>query len=425
MGPAPALTVPTPHFPVVGDNIPVAFFFTLHIAVAEYTAGAITMGPIVEAWGVSRGDPRALRYAERVVTSYYLLFSLGATLAVFGVVLLIGLWGGQFGALANAFLPLFGVIFGLFLVLAPLIVVYRNTFGRMSPRWHVALGVVVALLQNAFIVGITVVDTYLMTPRGTGLLGGFSAPPYIPLLVHRIVGNVSWAALLLAAYAVWRLGRSQDEGERLFHAWAARLTLRLGLGLALVMPVDGFALVEVLRNSQPGFFVNLVEGSAAYLFVVQEVLFACVVVGGNLALALEMPGSGTGTVVGRWAVGLSALGMLIGLLPAQVIVPGVLALRYVGIGLAVAVTAGHLAYRSIPERTMPRLAVAPGASLVLPFSGSTTARRAVVVTGVCAMITALWMGYMKEEARGGYAVYGELTQDQAHGQFAPGGQYYP
>ena len=35
------------------------------------------------------------------MNSFYFVFSLGATLAVFAVVLLIGLWGNEFGQLVN------------------------------------------------------------------------------------------------------------------------------------------------------------------------------------------------------------------------------------------------------------------------------------------------------------------------------------
>jgi hypothetical protein len=38
-------------------------------------------------------------------------------------------------------------------------------------------------------------------------------------------------------------------------------------------------------------------------------------------------------------------------------------------------------------------------------------------------VLALFMGYMKEQARGGYVVNGELTQQDAHGPWNPQGIY--
>jgi hypothetical protein len=383
----------------------------------------------MELRGVSSGDARALRYAKAITNSYYLLFSFGATLAVFAVVFLIGFWGREFADLTNVFLPLVGVLFGLFLVLAPLLVLYRNTFDRAAsaPRLHVALGFVVALLQNAFVVGITMLDAYLITPSHAGLLDGALNRPYLPLVLHRLIGNVSWTALFLAGFAVIRLARARGEGERLFQAWAARVNLRIGLVAAALMPIAGFFLVEALRTGQYGFFFNLTQGQAAWLFIIQAALLGAVLVGGNVALALEMPARRGGDLVGRAAVLLCAAGSVVGLLPAQVLTVDVLWVRYLGIGGAVAVTLLHLAYRSLPERTMPRLAVspAPGAAAVLPFTRSAGGRRALVVVGVLSAALSLYMGYLKEQARGDYSFYGELTQAQGHGPFNPSPGLYP
>ncbi|HEY0409461.1 MAG TPA: hypothetical protein VGE42_04265, partial [Candidatus Dormibacteraeota bacterium] len=112
----PALSVPTPDWPVVGDQLPIAVLFTVHIAVAEFSLGVVTLAPIFEAWGAGRGGERALRLARQLARAYYLLFSLGATLGVFAVTALIGLWGNQIGTLVNRFLPLIAVAFGTFLV---------------------------------------------------------------------------------------------------------------------------------------------------------------------------------------------------------------------------------------------------------------------------------------------------------------------
>ena len=426
---APALTVPVPDFPVIGNNIPVAVMFVLHIAVAEYSAGAIAIAPFMELRGVRRNDPRALRYARSITNSYYLVFSLGATLAVFAVVLLIGLWGREFGDLVNAFLPLVGVLFGLFLILAPLLVLYRNTFDQAAaaPRLHVALGFIVAVLQNAFVVGITMVDAYLITPSHAGFLDGARNPPYLALVLHRLMGNVSWTALFLAGFAVIRLARARGEGDRLFQAWAARVNLRIGLLIGALMPLGGFFLVETLRTGQHGFFFNLTQGQAAWLFSVQAALLGAVLIGGNVALTLEMPRRRGGDVVGRGAVLLCAAGSVLGVLPAQVLGIDLFWVRYLGIGAAAATTLLHLAYRSVPERTMPRLAMspAPGAAGVLPFSASAAGRRALVMVGVVSAALALFMGYLKEEARGDYSFYGELTQAQGHGHFNPDPGLFP
>ncbi|MBV9101544.1 MAG: cytochrome ubiquinol oxidase subunit I [Candidatus Dormibacteraeota bacterium] len=413
------LQVTPPQFPALGSSLPVAILFLLHIAIAEFSVGVITLAAAMEWRAALTGDARAARYARAAANSYYLVFSLGATFAVFAVVLLIGLWGNEFGRLINVFIPLVAFAFGLFLVLTPMLAVYRNSFGRIGPRAHASLGAAVALVQTLFVVLIVSLDAYLITPFHGGLLESALDPPYIPLLIHRLIGNVSWTALFLAGYAAIKLHRSADGEERGFQAWAAWVNLRIGLVTALLMPVEGYALMLVLNNSQQGFFNNLVSGSTAWLMVLQEAFVAVVLVGGNVALIAEQRGSANGEgrdTIGLVAVGVSLAGMVVAALPSSVLPSGAETVRFVGLGAALVVTAVHLALRW-HRRPIPAGDIAA--------SALTLGRRALVTVGAFSLLTALLMGVIKESARGSYAVYGELTQAQAQQQFTPSGSLYP
>jgi hypothetical protein len=416
------LNVPIPNWPVVGDHFPVAFFFTLHIAIAEFSLGAITLAVIMETRGVRSGNEWHFRYARALANAYYLIFSLGATLAVFAVTIIIGLWGGAWGVLLNHFFVVFAIAFGLFLVLVPQLVWYRNSFGRMRAGRHALLGWSVWFWQSIFMVIIVVIDAYMIDPASSGDLRGFLNPVYLPLLLHRAIGNVSWTALFLAGFAVLRMARSSDEGERTFQSWAGRLNLRVGIATGIAMPALGFALMEVLRTSVSGYFDNLVH-SAAHLFVVQSALLGVLFVTANVALAWERPLRESADGFGKLCVALVTLCFAVGALPGSVLGGSVLWVRYAGIGAGLVVTLLHLLARSAPLRRAPVFQAAPGASAVLPFSTFAVARRAVVACGVAAVVLALFMGYMKEQARGGYVVNGELTQQDAHGPWNPQGIY--
>lgn len=412
---APALlgfTITVPQFPGIGNTWIVAALFFAHIVIAEYSLGAITLAAGMEGYAVRSGSRFARRYAERAATSYYLIFSLGATFAVFVVVVLIGLWATEFGSLINTFLPLVALAFGLFFVLVPQLVWYRHSFGKMRPRLHLLLGVSVAAWQTLFMVLIVGIDSYLMTPvAGRTGFGDLINPSYLPLLVHRLIGNVSWTALLLAGVAALLARRSADPAEHEFQFWAARVNLRIGLLAALLMPVDGFVLVLVLHDTQLGYFDNLVGTFGNYM-IAQEVLVGAILVGGNIALTGESGGFRRAGL-GRLATVVVALGMVIACMPSAVIGPGILALRYVGLGVAVAVTALHLVLRWNPR------------GLVAQAVRGVTLRRSLVLIGVASMATALFMGYIKEQARGSYAIYGVLQQADAGGHFNAPGNLYP
>ena len=109
--------------------------------------------------------------------------------------------------------------------------------------------------------------------------------------------------------------------------------------------------------------------------------------------------------------------------PASVLSIDIYWIRYAAIGAGIVVTLVHLLLRSAPLQRSPVYAPAPGAAAVLPFSTHVVARRALVACGVFAVVLSLYMGYMKETARDPYAINGELTQQDARGQWNPQGIY--
>ncbi len=414
------LQVTTPDFPGLGNNVPVGIVFLLHILIAEFSLGAITLAVAAEWHHVRTGDERTARYARALANSYYLVFSLGATFAVFAVVLLTGLWAREFAELVNKFMWLVAAAFGLFFVLTPLLVWYRNTFKTMAPRAHAILGTTVFALQTLFMVLIVGIDAYLINPVNAGLTEPVFNAVYWPLLVHRLVANVSWTALFCAAYAALRLrGSRGDAAERAFQAWAARVNLRVGLLLGVLMPVGGFALVEMIRTSQPGYFDNLVLGGSAAFMVAQECLVGAMFIGGNIALASEDGGWRDWHALSRAAIVVTVAGMTLAALPSTVLGPGVNPLRYWGLGAATVVTAVHTIWRLQGRRERQDDAAR------VTGSASRIGRNAMLAVGTIAVLTSLLMGFIKEHARGDYAVYGELRQVDAHQQYRPAPGLYP
>ncbi|MBJ7610639.1 MAG: cytochrome ubiquinol oxidase subunit I [Candidatus Dormibacteraeota bacterium] len=414
------LQVTTPDFPGIGNNVPVGILFLFHIAVAEFSLGAITLAIVAEWHHVRTGDPRTARYARSLANSYYLVFSLGATFAVFAVVLLTGLWANEFGQLVNKFLWLVAVAFGLFFLITPLLVWYRYSFASMAPRRHATLGSVLAVLQTLFMVLIVGMDSYLINPVHAGLTEPVLNPVYWPLLLHRLGGNVSWTALLCAGYAALRLRRSRDNPEeRSFQSWAARVNLRVGLILALVMPIDGFLLVELIKQNQPGYFDNLVAGVTASFMVAQECLVGAIFIGGNIALASEDGGPREWSMSSRLAIAVSLAGMTLAALPSAILGATLNPVRYVGLAGAMLATAANLGVRMRGRRQRQ------DDSLRVTGSASRIGRGALVTVGTVSIATTLLMGYIKEHARGDYAIYGELRQVDAHQQYNPPPGLYP
>ena len=352
--------------------------------------------------------------------SFYFVFSLGATLAVFAVVLLFGLWGNEFGQLANVLLPLLAFAFGLFFLIAPLLTWYRNSWQRFSPRTHAILGTVVAGLQTLFVFLIVGLDAYLITPFNGGLWDATLNAAYWPLLVHRLIGNISWTALFLAAYAAVRLRRSADPGERAFQGWAAHLNLRIGLGPRaadadrgadpqLCAPERAAGILHEPRQRRLG----LADGGAGSVRRRHSRRRQ------HRALARAPREHSVATASPRRRRCVSLAGMVVASLPDAVLPSAWEGARFVGIGIAIIATALHLWRRWRPPVWDANCECEPQPR------PSRMLRPVLVLVGSFALLTSLLMGVIKESARGDYAVYGVLTQAQAQQRFTPPAELYP
>ena len=244
---------------------------------------------------------------------------------------------------------------------------------------------------------------------------------YWPLLIHRLIGNVSWTALFCAAYAALRMrGGRGDHEERAFQSWAARVNLRVGLLAGLLMPVVGFALVEVIKQSEPGYFDNLLSGGTAAFMVAQECLVGVMFIGGNIALASEDGGPREWSWLSRAAIVVSLAGMTWQRCRAR---------SSVTASTRFATGASARPPSSPPSTPWPGCAAAACARTTRCVSPAPSSRvgpqRASSRWAPWPSMTSLLMGYIKEHARGDYAVYGELRQVDAHQPYQPSQSLYP
>src|SRR5712692_11415741 len=98
-----SLDQPTIQLPFITNRWAVGFFFLVHIIFGSFTMGALVLGPTYEWIGLRREDPRFERYARALGNVNLKIFSLGATLGGFAVIVLVGLYSKFFVELITIF----------------------------------------------------------------------------------------------------------------------------------------------------------------------------------------------------------------------------------------------------------------------------------------------------------------------------------
>lgn len=387
-----SLADPLPRLPfgTLGAQIAIGAVFLIHIALVGFILAVTAMAPFMELAGRRRGgDPMYLRYARSLSRAVLYLYSFGATWAVFAVFLLAGLYGRLIGTLLNELLLPLTIAFASFFVGIPLLLLYAYCWDRFSPRLHLAVGFAFAAVQYVFLFTIVQLDSYALTP-GTAVsaVGAAFSPSYPWLLLHYAGANLSWAPLLLAGLAVWRGSRAKSASEITYQRWAARVNFAIGSVFLLAQPITGFLLSETVKNTSTPAFDNLFVLNSASLFIGQMVLLAVLVVGANLVFWRHSQGAAQGGSGATLTV-VALLGMAGAAMPAAVIPANLVALRYVALLIAFLATAVNLiGYLRSIRGAGASVRINPGAG------------RLIGLVGVCALVLSIYMGVIKENAKG-------------------------
>jgi len=139
---------------------------------------------------------------------------------------------------------------------------YRKTL-------HVVLGFTAAILFLGQMTFINALGSYLLTPAlaaANNVGATYMNPTFIPLNMHRFVGNISFAGFLVAGFAALRYLRSSREGDREFFDWMGHWGLIWGFGFLLLQPFIGFGYLKAIREHNAAAFDYIMVGEKAWLF---------------------------------------------------------------------------------------------------------------------------------------------------------------
>jgi cytochrome bd-type quinol oxidase subunit 1 len=405
-----SINQPGIQFPLIGNRWAVGIFFLVHIIFGSFTMGALVLGPTYEWIGLRREDPRFERYARALGNVNLKIFSLGATLGGFAVIVLTALYPKFFVTLITLFFWPAVVAFSIWFLTIAGILVYNLRWDRFRLRkgWHIVIGYATAATEHIFLLIIVAIDSYLLTPGTGSRTGAFFNPSYWPELAHRFVGNLSWASFFIAAVAAVYAAAKRLPADRLYFHWAARTSLVVGFVTLAIQIGLGALFVESIKQGSPGAFKYSLQGPYAWLWLVQATFVAILLVGSNLYFWQTRP-----TAPGPILTVLVVLGSLMTMAPAALYPKGLFWLRYVALGVAVLVSLAHWLISRPRVRALTQ-DLRRGSQITL------------AVTGASALLVFLLMGVIRTTARSDYTIYGVLKEGDSYGIYQPPSKgFYP
>lgn len=232
---------------------------TFHIIFATIGVGIPLLILIAQYVGYKKNDIHYTMMARRWARGYTITVAVGVvTGTIIGLQLSL-LWP-QFMELAGKIiaLPLFMETFAFFFE-AIFLGIYLYTWDRFkNPKHHMLLLIPVAVGSIASAFFITVVNSFMNSPRGFDMEGGelINIQPILAMftpamptkIAHVLTSSFMTVAFILAAIAAYRLLKGENE---VYHKKALVMTMKIGLVFAIATAVVGDFAGKYLAEYQP------------------------------------------------------------------------------------------------------------------------------------------------------------------------------
>jgi hypothetical protein len=267
----------------------------LHLMFAAFVLAVPMFALYIECmgwWLAKRDRDASARYdwlAHEMARLLPPAYSLTAITGAFLGFALFSAYPGFMGYMTKIFGPTF-VVYPLFFIAETVFLyLWYYTWDRLQGdrKWiHIVLG----LLLNVFgTIVMFIADawaTFMMTPSGVDQAGNLVSlyaavwnPGWMPLNVHRLVANITFGALLCAAYAAYRFLLATDASERALYDWMGYTGNLIALFTMLFLPFAGYYFGFELFAFSATYGVTLMGGVLSWLFIIQAIVIAALFIG--------------------------------------------------------------------------------------------------------------------------------------------------
>lgn len=312
-GPALAQTTPIRDYAepaLIDSRLAVWVAAQLHLDFAAFVLAVPMFALAIEffGWRMARRDPAgAARYdwmahemARLLPAAYSLTAISGALLGM----LLFSAYPRLMAYMTEIFGPTFA-IYPLFFVAETIFLYFwYYSWNRLQGdrKWaHIVLGLLLNVFGTIVMFIANSWATFMMTPGGVNEAGALVSlydavwnPGWMPLNVHRLIANITFGALLCAAYAAYRFLSARTEAERALYDWMGYTGNLIALFTMLFLPFAGYYFGFELFAYSATYGVTLMGGVLSWLFIIQAIVIAILFIGAAyyawLGL-LRIPGS--------------------------------------------------------------------------------------------------------------------------------------
>lgn len=290
------------HFPLIGARAAVWIAAEVHLMFAAFVLGVPMFAVITELIGIVGKDPKYDKLSKEFTR--LLVFAYSAT-ALWGAVLvffLTTLYPRFWGHLTQIFGLSMWIYVGLFFAESFTLYLYYYGWDRWSSgraKWvHWGLGAllnvwgtIVMFIANGWL-------TYMMSPpEGTTaqglppeitMWGALANATWMPINIHRFLGNAVFGGTVAAAYAAYRFLAAKTPEEKAHYDWMGYVGNFVAISVFIVLPFAGYWLGREIYAYDQSMGITMMGGFMSWLWVVQAVLIGVLFLAANYYLWIGM-----------------------------------------------------------------------------------------------------------------------------------------
>ncbi len=299
--------VPAPEvdFPYTGNRTAVWVVANLHILFAAFILGAPIFAVVAEWLGYKNNDPKYDRLAKEVIKVTVILYSMTALTGGLFLFVLLGTYPGFSTWLIQHFFLVFAVIYPLLFILETIILYtyfysWDSMKGPLKGR-HIALGILLNIVGTVTLFVIDGPTSFMNTPakaaEGVSLLefiqtaslwdkmANFS---WMPLNLHRLVGNVTFGGFIAGLIAAYMFMRSKTDEERSYYDWMGFVGNMIGVGALLLLPFMGYLLAYELCDYDASICPYMMADQLSMFFEMQGAMIGLIFLASNYYIWLSL-----------------------------------------------------------------------------------------------------------------------------------------
>jgi len=296
---------PVAEFPYTGNRTAVWIVAQLHILFAAFILGAPIFVVISEWLGYRKQDPRYDRLAKEVIKVTVILYSMTALTGGLFIFVLLATYPQFTTWLINHFFLIFAVLYPL-LFIGETIVLYMYFYtwdawkGEKKGR-HIALGVLLNVIGTVTLFVIDGPTSFMNTParaaEGVSLVDFIQTATlwdkvfnysWMPLNLHRLVGNVTFGGFITGLIAAYMYMGSKSEAERSYYDWMGFVGNLIGVGALLFLPFMGYLLAYELCDYDASICPYMMADQLSMFFEMQGAMIGLIFLASNYYIWLSM-----------------------------------------------------------------------------------------------------------------------------------------